>query len=430
MMGTVSSGPSGRSADVVVVGGGVIGLAVAWCAAKASLTPVVVDPDPGSGASFAAAGMLAPVTEAHYGEEELVQLNLAGAALWPRFAAELEAEAGEPVGYLACGTLAVAADGDDWAVLRELHRFEVELGLSAELLTPRECRHLEPLLAPGIRGGLLAVGDHQVDSRAVLRALLAALERQGVEVRREAVAELVVRGGRAAGVRLAGGDEISSDAVVLSAGCWSAGIGGLPPEAAPPVRPVKGQILRLAGPASAKVASRTVRGFVRGSPVYLVPRSDGRVVVGATAEEQGFDTTVQAGAVFGLLRDAIELIPAVGELELVEARAGLRPGSPDNAPLVGRSPLPGLAVATGHYRNGMLLAPITAMGLTSLLAGGAVPVELEPFAPTRFASPGTPAQVPVEVKPATPAGSSVPPAASGPAPSDDGSVAQAPAGRP
>jgi glycine oxidase len=388
---------------VVVVGGGVIGLAVAWRAAEASLVPVVVDPDPGSGASFAAAGMLAPVTEAHYGEEELVRLNLAGAQLWPRFAAELEAEAGEPVGYLACGTLAVAADGDDWAVLRDLQRFQAELGLSAQLLTPRECRHLEPLLTPGIRGGLLAVGDHQVDSRALLRALLAALERRGVEVRREAVTELVVQGDRATGVRLAGGDEIWANAVVLSAGCWSAGIGGLPAEAAPPIRPVKGQILRLGGPASERVASRTVRGLVRGSPIYLVPRSDGRVVVGATAEEQSFDTTVRAGAVSSLLRDALELIPAVGELELLEARAGLRPGSPDNAPLVGWSALPGLAVATGHYRNGMLLAPITALGLVSLLAEGTLPIELEPFVPTRFAPvAGSPARSPATSEPAPP----------------------------
>ncbi|MBO0715097.1 MAG: FAD-dependent oxidoreductase, partial [Acidimicrobiales bacterium] len=272
---------------------------------------------------------------------------------------------------------------------KDLQRFQAELGLSAELLTGRECRRLEPLLAPGIRGGLLADGDHQVDSRALVRALLSALDRRGVEVRREAVAELLVEGDRAVGVRLAGGDELSAGAVVLAAGCWSARLAGLPPEAAPPVRPVKGQILRLAGPASAKVASHNVRGLVRGSPVYLVPRSDGRLVIGATVEEKAFDTTVEAGAVYTLLRDAIELLPAVSELELVEARAGLRPGSPDNAPLAGWSVLQGLAVATGHYRNGMLLAPITASGVASLLAEGAVPPELEPFAPTRFSAPET-----------------------------------------
>jgi glycine oxidase len=377
-------GTSGRgTADVVIVGGGVIGLAVAWRAALASLDAVVVDPDPGSGASFAAAGMLAPVTEAHYGEEELVRLNVAGAGRWPRFAAELEEEAGRGVGYLDCGTLAVARDADDWAALARLHRFQAELGLPAELLTGRECRRLEPLLAPGIRGGLLASGDHQVDSRALVAALLGALERRGMEVHREAAVEVVVEGDRARGVLLAGGGQVDAAAVVLAAGCWSAGIGGLPPEAVPPIRPVKGQILRLAGPA--RVASHNLRGLVRGSSVYLVPRADGRLVVGATMEEQGFDTSVTALAVAELLRDAIELVPAAGELELVEARAGLRPGSPDNGPMVGWSALPGLAVATGHHRNGMLLAPITAEGVVSMLAGSSGPGELSPFAPTRFA---------------------------------------------
>ena len=375
------------AADVVVVGGGVIGLAIAWRAAGAGMTVTVVDERPGQGASWAAAGMLAPVTEVHYGERPLLGLNLAAAGRWPAFAAEVEEAGGRPVGYRPGGTLAVARDADDNAALEDLYQFQLRCGLQVERLRSRECRQLEPGLAPSIRGGVLAAGDHQVDNRALVQALLAACQRAGVRLVAGRVAELATEGGRVAGVVLADGDRLAAGAVVLAAGCWSGGLGGLAAEVLPPVRPVKGQLLYLRGPASDPLCSRNVRGL----EAYVVPRSDGRVVVGATVEEQGFDTQVTAGAVHDLLRAALELLPDVAELELVETVVGLRPGSPDNAPMLGPAGPEGLVVATGHYRNGILLTPVTADAIAELLATGRVPDLIAPFAPGRF-SGGVPAR--------------------------------------
>jgi glycine oxidase len=371
------------SADVVVVGGGVIGLGIAWRAAQARLTVTVVDEAPGQGASWAAAGMLAPVTEVHYGEGPLLALNLDSAGRWPSFAAEVEEASGRSVGYRSGGTLAVARDADDNAALEDLYQFQLRNGLQVERLRSRECRQLEPGLAPSIRGGVLAAGDHQVDNRALVRALLVACERAGVRMVTGRVAELATQGDRVTGVVLGGGEALAAGTVVLAAGCWSGGLGGLAAEALPPVRPVKGQLLYLRGPADQPLCSRNVRGL----EVYVVPRGDGRVVVGATVEEQGFDTRVTAGAVHDLLRAAMELLPDTAELELVETVCGLRPGSPDNAPLLGPAGPPGLVVATGHYRNGILLCPVTAATIAELLATGRVPELIAPFGPGRFAGP-------------------------------------------
>jgi len=383
------------SPDAVVVGGGVIGLGIAWRAALAGMAVTVVDEAPGRGASWAAAGMLAPVTEVHYGERPLLSLNLAAAARWPAFAAEVEEASGLPVGYRPGGTLAVARDADDNAALEDLYQFQLRCGLEVERLRSRECRQLEPGLAPSIRGGILAAGDHQVDNRALVEALLVACQRAGVRMVRGRVAELAVQADRVTGVLLAGGGPVPSRAdgetlaagvVVLAAGCWSGGLRGLAAEALPPVRPVKGQLLYLRGPADQPLCSRNVRGL----EVYVVPRTDGRVVVGATIEEQGFDTTVTAGAVADLLRAALELLPDVAELELAETVVGLRPGSPDNAPMLGPAGPDGLVVATGHYRNGILLTPVTADAIAELLATGRAPEMIAPFAPGRF-SGGVPA---------------------------------------
>jgi glycine oxidase len=378
-----------QPADAVVVGGGVIGLGIAWRATHAGMTVTVVDETPGRGASWAAAGMLAPVTELHYGEDELLALNLASAARWPGFAAEVEEASGQPVGYRPGGTLAVARDADDNAALEDLYRFQLRCGLDVQRLRSRECRQLEPGLHPSIRGGVLAAGDHQVDNRALVLALLGACERAGVRMLAGRVAELATQDDRVTGVVLAGGEARSAGTVVLAAGCWSGGLGGLAAEALPPVRPVKGQLLYLRGPADQPLCS----GNVRGLEVYVVPRGDGRVVVGATVEEQGFDTRVTAGSVHDLLRAAMELLPDAGELELLETVVGLRPGSPDNAPMLGPAGPEGLVVATGHYRNGILLTPVTADAVAELLATGQVPELIAPFGPGRFAG-----RVPAEVR--------------------------------
>ncbi|WP_420311970.1 glycine oxidase ThiO [Streptomyces sp. YS-B37] len=375
-----------HTSDVLVVGGGIIGLVTAWRAAQRGFGTAVLDPEPGGGAAQVAAGMLAAVTELHYGEQTLLALNLASAHRYPDFAAELTDLTGLDLGYRRCGTLAVALDADDRAHLRELHALQQQSGLDSEWLSGRECRRLEPMLAPGVRGGLRVDGDHQVDPRRLAAALVAACERAGVVFHRAWAERLTVARDRATGVVTREGATLVADQVVLAAGSLSGRLTGVPDDVLPPVRPVKGQVLRLTVPERhAPFLSRTVRAVVRGSHVYLVPRENGELVVGATSEELGWDTTVTAGGVYELLRDAHELVPGITELPLTETRAGLRPGSPDNAPLLGPTALPGLLLATGHYRNGVLLTPVTGDALAHALSTGELPDEARPFTPKRFA---------------------------------------------
>ncbi|MFD0440444.1 glycine oxidase ThiO [Streptomyces chartreusis] len=374
-----------RTSDVLVIGGGIIGLVTAWRAAQRGFATAVVDPAPGGGAAQVAAGMLAAVTELHYGEQTLLGLNLASARRYPDFAAELTDVTGHDLGYRRCGTLAVALDADDRAHLRELHALQRQSGLDSEWLSGRECRRLEPILAPGVRGGLRVDGDHQIDPRRLTGALLAACERAGVVFHRAWAERVDVVRDRATGVTTTDGTALTADQVVLAAGSLSGRLAGVPDAVLPPVRPVKGQVLRLTVPQRyAPFLSRTVRAVVRGSQVYLVPRENGELVVGATSEELGWDTTVTAGGVYELLRDAHELVPGITELPLTETRAGLRPGSPDNAPLLGPTELAGLSLATGHYRNGVLLTPVTGDAMAHALATGELPEEARAFTPRRF----------------------------------------------
>ncbi|MFE4176325.1 glycine oxidase ThiO [Streptomyces sp. NPDC056909] len=375
------------ASDVLVIGGGIIGLVTAWRAAQRGLRTAVVDPGPGGGAARVAAGMLAAVTELHHGEQLLLGLNLASAERYPEFVAELEEASGHETGYRACGTLAVALDTDDRAELRELHALQRRSGLASEWLTGRECRRLEPMLAPGVRGGLRVDGDHQIDPRRLASALLTACERAGVVFHRAWAERLSVVRDRATGAVLDGGRALTADQVVVAAGSLSGRLAGVPDDVLPPVRPVKGQVLRLTVPRPyAPFLSRTVRAVVRGSQVYLVPRENGELVVGATSEELGWDTTVTAGGVYELLRDAHELVPGITELPLTETGAGLRPGSPDNAPLLGPTALPGLHLATGHHRNGVLLTPVTGDALAAALTTGELPDVARPFTARRFTS--------------------------------------------
>lgn len=375
--------PHKKAYDVAVVGAGVIGLACAWRAAEAGLSTVVLDRDrPGAGASGVAAGMLAPVTEASWGEETLLELNLEAAGRWPAFDAELRARAQASAGYEPRGALVVAVDRDDVEELRRLHRLQRSLGLEVEWLTRGDCRRLEPGLAPGITGGIRAPQDHQVEPRALIRALAGALERAGGKLATGAdVVEVEVHGGRATAVVTARG-RIEAGHVVVAAGCWSAAIGGLDPADVPPVRPVKGQILRLGGGRSPLAAHA-----IHTPRCYVVPRASGEVVVGATVEERGFDTAVTAGGIHRLLEAAWEVLPEVGELELWETSARLRPGTPDNLPVVGVGAVEGLVWATGHYRNGILLAPLTADAVLAAITDGQAAPLGEAVAPSRFAAP-------------------------------------------
>ena len=379
------------SPDLAVVGGGVIGLAVAWRAAHRGLRTLVLERErAGSGASGVAAGMLAPVSEATFGERELLALNLESGRRWPAFARELAAAAGRDPGYRACGTLLAAGDADAAEALERELVYRESLGLAVERLLPSRARDLEPALAPTLRAAAAAPDDHAVDPRWLLDALVAGLRAAGGTLREGAeVVELVSAGERATGVRLADGERIAAGAVVVAAGAWASALPGLPDAARIPIRPVKGQLLRLRDPAGPGLLDRVLRT----EDVYVVPRGDGRYVLGATVEEQGFDETVTAGALHDLLRDAIEVVPGIAELELQEASAGLRPGTPDNAPVIGRGALDGLHWATGHYRHGMLLAPLTADLVLAGMTGVPLPELAGAASPARFGA-GDRAEVP------------------------------------
>lgn len=366
--------------DSIIVGGGIIGLSIAWRASQLGLEVLVLDRgDPPNAASTVAAGMLAPVTETTFGEDALLQLNLESARRWKGFAEELSLTSGINLADHRHGILHTALDRDQSEALSRLFQHQQELGLEVEWLSSMACRRLEPALHPSTRAGILARSDWAVDPRSVLEALTTVLRAAGATVRHGAeVAE--VAGGASPFVRLDSGQTLEAGSVVVAAGPWSGRIPGVPAEIGKAVRPVKGQILRLraAAPLPAPIGR-----VVRSEEVYLVPRPTGEVVVGATVEEKGFDTAPTAGGVFELLRAADDLVPGIREMQLVEVSAGLRPGTPDNAPLMGPAQ-PGLVIATGHYRNGVLLAPVTADGIAELLAKGDLPAELAGFDPRRF----------------------------------------------
>ena len=322
----------------------------------------MLDPAPGTGASHAAAGMLAPIHEAYWGETHILGLNLAASQAWPAFADALGVDV---VDYRRNGMLMAAYDADDKALLDNLGDLHEQEGLPVERLRSRECRSREPLLAPGVRGGVYSPLDHQVNPRRVVAELLSRVPTIPVSATEVARNQVATDDGRV----------MACQQVVVAAGAWTGRLLGVP------IRPIKGQILRLNGPEG--LLRLPVRGVVRGSSVYAVPRSDGEIVVGATQEEQGFDTRVTAGGVYELLRDVLALLPGLSEIDLEETWAGLRPGAPDNAPIIGIGD-DGIVYATGHYRNGILTAPITASAVAALVQDCKPPVDLSPFSPGRF----------------------------------------------
>jgi glycine oxidase len=374
---------SNNQIDAVFIGAGVIGLACAWRAAQRGASVCVLErARPAAGATGVAAGMLAPVGEASWGEENLLTLNRESLRRWPAFADELESESGAEVEFAARGALHVALDRDEAEELRRRYELHRRLGLESDWLSGRECRSLEPGLATAVRGGAHVPGEARVDPRRLAAALLAALDRRGAPVHSGAEVMSAARDGDSWQIETRDGRQFTARTLVLTAGCWSGRLDWLPAEMRPPVRPVKGEILTLRGPAGEPACER----IVAGERVYMVPRADGRLIVGATVEERGFDTTLTAGGVHELLREGYRLLPEIAELELLEATAGLRPGTPDNAPLIGPGLVDGLLVATGHFRNGVLQAPVTADSIAALLAGEPAPVDLAPFSPERFAA--------------------------------------------
>jgi len=372
--------------SVLIVGGGVCGLGIGWRLAQVGRPVAVLEqrevgPNSLPAATWASAGMLAPHVEAEPGEERLLPLLLESHARWPAFAQELKEASGIDVGYRTEGTLVVALDRDQVERLRFQYEFQRKLGLELTWLSGDAVRQREPHLSRNVIAALYSPHDHQVDNRQVLLALRQAFLAAGGVLREHAsVAEILVEKGEVQGVRLISGEILHAPVVVVAAGAWSATLPGLPPEARPPVRPVKGQMLALQTPPDAPLLHHVVWG----RDVYLVPRKDGRLLVGATVEEKNFDARLTAGGVYTLLRRAWEVLPGIDEAPIVEMWAGLRPGSRDDAPILGATPVKGLILATGHYRNGILLAPITADAVSHLILTGETPESIRNFGIDRF----------------------------------------------
>jgi len=359
-------------ANVVVVGGGVIGLSVAWRTSAAGYDVCIVDSEPARGASWLAGGMLAPVTEAWPGEEDALRLGEASLRRWPQFAAALAAEGTDP-GLSMEGTVVVALDRADADQIDVLAGYLRSLGREVRSLRGSELRRAEPGIG-SVRSGLLVLGDLAVDNRKLLSALYEAATGRGVRFVRAEAGTVEPRR-----VQTPSGT-IEGDVVVLAAGAWS---GRLHPELADRVRPLKGEILRLRARRSSLAPPRhTVRAVVEGTPIYLVPRADGGLVLGATQYEAGFDRTVTARGVRLLLEGAERIFPSLAEYELLECAAGLRAASVDNLPYLGRLS-DGVVAATGHHRNGLLLAPVTADTVLSVITGDRPPPEALPADPKR-----------------------------------------------
>jgi len=367
---------------VAIIGGGVIGLSIGWRLRQAGCPVTIYERGAaGKGASWAAAGMLAAGIEAEPTEEKLFELGRYSQALWPGFAAELEAATGLGVGYDPTGTLVCAFTRDQAAKLQRGIEFQSRLGGVFDWLTGRAARELEPGLAPNLVAAVLSRHDHQVDNRLLGAALEAAFRRSGGRLLTGTEAALDIEAGRVRGI-IAGEMRHDADIVVLAAGPWSRLVAGLPPGAAPPVRPLKGQMLALAMPPAAPL----IRHVVWGANCYLVPRADGRLLVGATTEERGFDTAMTAGGVLGLLDDAWRTLPGIEELAIQEMWTGFRPGSPDDMPILGPSAIDGLVFATGHHRNGILLTPATAQLVADYVLSGQVDARMAAFGMDRFES--------------------------------------------
>ncbi len=380
--------------DVVVVGGGVIGLGCAWRLAQRGMSVTVIDPDPGAGSSWAAGGMLAPISEAIDFYEPLLRLGLASALAFPEFVADLEEASGLDVDYRRFGTLIMARFDDDVPLLDDLSSFAEGLQLDVERLRGERCRGLEPRLHPDVVQGLHVPGDHVVDNRRFHRALVAACEKVGVTLLRRWVSRLDVVDGAVRGVEIAGDEHadgqapsrIDASTVVLASGSAVASLPGLPEHARPPVFPVKGEILRVQVPEGQRpFLDRCVRGTVHQIDLYLIPRSHGEMAIGATTEEGSADRTATAAGVHQLLHAAIEMVPEVATLPFGEVFVASRPGSPDNGPMLGESGVDGLVMAAGHHRNGVLLTPITADAITAVITGEEAPREVAAFLPGRFA---------------------------------------------
>ena len=372
---------SRRTPDVAIVGAGVCGLGIGWRLAQAGCRVRAFDrAEAGRATSWVAAGMLAAGVEAEPGEERLLALTLESQRRWPTFVRELEDISGLDVGYRDHGTLVVALNRDEADRLRFDFEYQRSQGVELDWLSPAEARRLEPCLSRQVTAAVMSPNDHQVDNRLLMRALRQAFLEAGGELLEQTPVEAVdIEAGRVRGV-LAAGQHWASDIVVLSAGPWTRELGGLSDKLRVPVRPLKGQALVLQ-----MDMDRPLLKHVLWAPkLYLVPRRDGQLLIGATVEEKGFDNNLTAGGIYALLEGARRALPTVEELPIEEFRVGFRPSARDDAPILGPGRAHGLFVATGHHRNGILLAPITADLMAEAILGDKVPAALRNFGPDRF----------------------------------------------
>ena len=368
--------------DVAVVGAGVIGLVVAWRLALRGLSVAVFErATAGAGASLAATGMLAAAAEHEPGCHDLLELALESQRQWPEFRAQLEAQSGHDIDFRECGTLVVAMSRDEVERLRFRHDLHKRSGLPTKYLAGSQVRQLEPALRPSVAGGLFCSGDHQVDPRLVIPALRRAFVLAGGHlVEHCTVCGIDLEGGRTAGIVTAEG-ACRAPAVVLAAGAWTSDIVGLPFTV--PVRPLKGQALAV----KTTPDTGTLGRVVWTEQIHMAPKGDGRLIIGATVEERGFDETVTAGGLYALLEAARRAFPAIEEMAVEAVWTGFRPSSIDDAPILGTTTVPGLVIATGHHRNGYLLMPVSASAIEALITDGAMPAVAQAFGPDRFWKP-------------------------------------------
>lgn len=365
---------------IVIAGGGVIGLAIAWRLARAGRDVTVLERDrAGQGASRVAAGMIAPVAESGFDDRDFLRFAGASQERYPSFIAELEADADMRVTLDLSGAMVVALNRDDVEAMRRTFDYRTSLGLKVEWLTGTRSREIEPTLTPRVSAAMWNPTDGHVDTRALVAALARACVmrgakvREGVEVERVSIENDAVRG-----VRTRDGD-VGAEIVVVAAGSWSGTIGGLPDDTVPPVRPVKGQIIRLR-----RTRDFALRHIIRAPRAYLLPKPDGTVVVGATQEEAGFDLLPTAGGVKEILEHAWEVVPSIHDLPFESVEVGLRPGTRDHLPIIGATRVRGLIMATGHFRHGISLAPATADAVCDAIVNGGFGPDVAAFAPDRF----------------------------------------------
>jgi glycine oxidase len=365
--------------DVAVVGAGVIGLSTAWRLALRGLSVAVFErATAGAGASLAATGMLAAAAEHEPGCHDLLALALESQRQWPQFRVALEAQSGHAIDFREDGTLVVALARDEIERLRFRHDLHKRCGLPTRWLGGPEVRAMEPALRPSVAAGLYCADDHQVDPRQVMAGLLNAyLAAGGRLIEHCAVSGVDLEGGRVAGLVTANGG-CRASTVVLTAGAWTGDV--LPPGLSVPVRPLKGQALAV----RTTPDTGTLGHIVWTEQIHMAPKSDGRLIIGATVEERGFDDAITAGGLYALLEGARRAFPAIEEMAIEAVWAGFRPSSIDDAPILGATSIPGLALATGHHRNGYLLAPATAFAMEALIADGALPAVAQPFGLNRF----------------------------------------------